>query len=265
MTYYSGGGHEVRIGIFDSGIGGLTVLAEAVKEFPEADYIYFADTGNVPYGTKSREEVESLVFKAADFLNNKGIDALVIACNTATSVGVEELRRRYSFPVIGMEPAVKIALEKDKNKKVLVMATALTLKEDKFKKLVHVTGGDSRVEGLPMPSLVTFAENKNFNGKEVEEYIRKSLSDFPVEEFGTLVLGCTHFIYFKELIRRVLPDNIDIIDGNSGTVKNLISKLKEKKVKVERKIEYYSSKKEFLPSDFEDYLDFLHKEARGSV
>ena len=91
---------------------------------------------------------------------------------------------------------------------------------------------------------------KNFNGKEVEEYIRKSLSDFPVEEFGTLVLGCTHFIYFKELIRRVLPDNIDIIDGNSGTVKNLISKLKEKKAKGERKIEYYSSKKEFLEGVF---------------
>ncbi len=131
----------MRIGIFDSGIGGLTMLAEAVKEFLESDYIYFADTGNVPCGTKSREEVESLVLKAADFLNNKGTDALVIACNTATSVGVEELRRRYSFPVIGMEPVVKIALEKDKNKKVLVMAAALTLKEDKFKKLVHVTEG----------------------------------------------------------------------------------------------------------------------------
>ncbi|MDD4343847.1 MAG: glutamate racemase [Eubacteriales bacterium] len=255
----------MRIGIFDSGIGGLTVLAEAIKKYPQGEFIYFADTGNVPYGTKSKEEVKELVLKAADFLDKKHINALLVACNTATSIGIEELRRKYDYPVIGMEPAVKTALKKDDNKKVLVMATALTLKEDKFRKLVHITGGDSRVEGLPMPGLVLFAEKKNFQGQEVEEYIRNSLSVFDLKEFSTLVLGCTHFIYFKDLIKRVLPDNIDIIDGNEGTVKNLISKLgeDEKEKSDKDKIEYYSSSKDFLKGDFEEYLSYLQKE--GSV
>ena len=133
----------------------------------------------------------------------------------------------------------KQALKKDDNKKVLVMATALTLKEDKFRKLVHITGGDSRVEGLPMSGLVLFAEKKNFQGQEVEEYIRNSLSVFDLKEFSTLVLGCTHFIYFKDLIKRVLPDNIDLLMGNEETVKNLIvswGKMKEKSDKDQMSI-----------------------------
>ena len=118
----------MKIGIFDSGIGGLTVLAEALKEIPKGEFIYFADTGNVPYGTKSKEEVKDLVLRAGEFLYSKKIDALVVACNTATSIGIEELRKKYNVPIIGMEPAVKLALNKEDNKKVLVMSTDLTLK-----------------------------------------------------------------------------------------------------------------------------------------
>ena len=95
----------MRIGIFDSGIGGLTVLAEAIKKYPQGEFIYFADTGNVPYGTKSKEEVKELVLKAADFLDKKHINALLVDCNTASSMGIEELRRKHHSPVIEMEPA----------------------------------------------------------------------------------------------------------------------------------------------------------------
>lgn len=251
----------MKIGIFDSGIGGLTVLAEGIKKYPQGDFIYYADTENVPYGTKTREEVKVLVMNVGDFLYKKDIDALLVACNTATSIGIEELRNKYSFPVIGMEPAVKIALEKDEDKKVLVMATALTLKEEKFKKLVHITGGDRRVEGVPMPSLVTFAEEKKFSGTEVENYIIQSIKDFKLEEFGTLVLGCTHFIYFKEIIRRVLPKHIDIIEGNIGTINNLISKLKGVNMqKGTGSIEFYSSGKKSNKEEFQEYLSFLQKQ-----
>lgn len=248
----------MRIGIFDSGIGGLTVLQEALKEFPEADYIYYADTKNVPYGVKSREEVEGLVLQAADFLYTKDIEALLVACNTATSIGIEKLREKYNIPVIGMEPAVKLAIEKGKNKKILVMATALTLKEDKFKKLVHLNHGDFRVYGLPMPDLVTYGEEKNFFGEEVIKYIEESLAQYNLEEFGTLVLGCTHFIYFKEIIRKLIPEDIEIIDGNLGTVRNLMSKVKKEGLENKKgKVEFFSSSKEGKNLDFKDYLIFL--------
>ncbi len=248
----------MRIGIFDSGIGGLTVLHQALKEFPEADYIYYADTKNVPYGIKSREEVEALLLKAADFLYAKDIDTLVVACNTATSIGIEKLREKYNIPVIGMEPAVKLAIEKDKNKKILVMATALTLKEDKFKKLVHLNQGDFRVYGLPMPDLVTYAEEKNFSGQEVIKYIEESLAQFKLEEFGTLVLGCTHFIYFKKIIRKLIPEDIEIIDGNLGTVRNLMSKLRKEDLENKKGIvKFFSSSKNEKKLDFAEYLTYL--------
>ncbi len=123
----------MKIGISDSGVGGLTVLNEALQHMPDEDYIYLADTYNVPYGTKTREQVKELILNIVEFLDSKDIDVLVVACNTATSVGITELRRKYSFPVIGMEPAVKYALERNISGRVLVLATPLTLTEKKYK------------------------------------------------------------------------------------------------------------------------------------
>ncbi|NLA86278.1 MAG: glutamate racemase, partial [Clostridiales bacterium] len=112
------------IGLFDSGVGGITVLSEARKTIKNADFFYYADTKNVPYGTKTKEEVRGYVLNAADFLVSRGAGILVVACNTATSVAIEDLRQKYSIPVIGMEPAVKPAVENHKDKRILVTATA---------------------------------------------------------------------------------------------------------------------------------------------
>ena len=125
----------MKIGFFDSGIGGLTVLSEALKRLPNHEYLYYADTVHAPYGPKPKEEVREYVFKAIEFLVNEGAQIIVIACNTATSIAVSELRQKYSIPIIGMEPAVKPAIESVENstKRVLVTATPLTLKEEKLK------------------------------------------------------------------------------------------------------------------------------------
>lgn len=249
----------MRIGIFDSGIGGLTVLHEAMKMMPAEEYIYFADAGNVPYGTKSKEEVKKLILNVAEFLSQKNIDALVVACNTATSVGVEELRSRYDFPVIGMEPAVKVALEKDRDKKVLVLATALTLAEEKYRNLVTLIGGDSRVESLAMPGLVSYAEDYSFDKREVLDYLRDSFAGYDFNSFGTLVLGCTHFVYFRDQIRRVLPDHIDIVDGNIGTVNHLKKVLGiSNTVSGPGKTAFFASTRADSDDiDFERYMSFL--------
>jgi len=217
----------MNIGFFDSGIGGLSVLREALKLMPNENYIYFADSDNAPYGTKTKEEVKELTFNAVKFLNERKIKALVIACNTATSAAVRDLRETYDFPVIGMEPAVKPAVEKNNNKgkRVLVIATALTLKEEKFQNLVSRFDAEHIVDMLPAPKLVEFAEKFMFYGPEVSSYIKEIMPE-NIDQYGTLVLGCTHFPLFRQALEENLPKYIDIIDGNRGTVNHLMDILK---------------------------------------
>ena len=211
------------IAFFDSGIGGITVLHEALRLLPDEDYIYYADTLNAPYGTREKHEVKKLVSDAVDFIVQKEVKAVVIACNTATSAAVEDLRRTYSIPIIGMEPAVKPAVEKNgrAHKRVIVTATPLTLKEEKLRNLIDRVDNEHIVDLLPLPDLVKFAERYEFSGEDVYAYIQEEFSSYDLQQYGTVVLGCTHFIYFKKMLTDILPSHIDIIDGNKGTVNNL--------------------------------------------
>lgn len=220
----------MRIGFFDSGIGGLTVLNEALKILPSEDYIYYADVFHVPYGTKPKEEVRKYIFEAVDFLSRQNIKALVIACNTATSIAVDDLRCEFDFPIIGMEPAVKPAIEKNSNinKRVLVFATDLTLKEEKFKKLVSKVDNDNIVDFLPLGGLVKFAESDIFDEEVITKYLIKELSSLDLNLYSTIVLGCTHFPIYKNIFRKVLPSQVAIIDGNLGTVRNLRTTLENR-------------------------------------
>lgn len=213
----------MRIGFFDSGIGGITVLHQALRLLPQEDYLFYADTLHVPYGEKTKEEVREYILDAVDFIAAQKVKALVIACNTATSIVIEELRTRYDFPVIGIEPAVKPAIERwaGKRKKVLVLATNLTLKEKKYNDLVQRIGQGESVDSLPLPGLVQFAENFVFDEEKIVPYLEKELSLFDLKQYGTVVLGCTHFPYFENSLRRVFPKDVDFISGSIGTAKHL--------------------------------------------
>jgi glutamate racemase len=211
----------MRIGFFDSGIGGVTVLKEALKILPDEEYIYYADTSNVPYGTKNKNEVRKYIFNAVDFLTSKGIDALVIACNTATSIAVKDLREKYDFPIIGMEPAVKPAIQKCGDKRVLVTATPLTIKEEKYRNLISRVDAEHIVDSLALPELVEYAERFIFEEDIIIPYLKNKLSHFNLNEYGTLVLGCTHFLFYKNYFKKIIPPEIDIVDGNRGTVRHL--------------------------------------------
>ena len=219
----------MQIGFFDSGIGGITVLHDALKMLPYEDYIYYADTLNVPYGSKSKDEVKKYIFDAVEFIVQKGVKALVIACNTATSVAIEDLRNKYNIPIIGMEPAVKPAVEKNENinKRVLVTATALTLKEEKLRNLITKVDNEHIVDLLPLPELVRFSERFDFSEETVLPYLQEQLLQYDLNKYETIVLGCTHFSFYKDMFRKLLPSNVDIIDGNMGTVKNLKRTLEE--------------------------------------
>jgi glutamate racemase len=213
----------MRIGFFDSGLGGLTVLAEALRRLPAKDYLYMADTLNVPYGTKTKDDVRRFVLDAVGTMVGHGIDALVVACNTATSIAINELREIYSMPIVGMEPAVKPAVEMNQatGKRVLVCATPLTLSMPKYYALVSRVDENGIVDSLPLPELVDYCERLVFDGEEIEEFFRRKLEPFDLDRYGIVVLGCTHFIYFREALRRVLPESIGIVDGNAGTVRRL--------------------------------------------
>jgi glutamate racemase len=213
----------VRIAFFDSGIGGLTVLKRALAVLPNEAYLYYADTRNVPYGVKPKDAVRACIFSAVDFLARQSVDALVVACNTATAVAISDLRKRYAFPIVGMEPAVKPAIIRNTGKKILVFATSLTLQESKLETLIDTLDKKHKVERRELDGLVTFAENFAFEEPFVERYLLEKLANIRWDQYETVVLGCTHFIYYRHLIQTLAGDGIRIIDGNEGTVNRLVS------------------------------------------
>lgn len=257
----------MRIGIFDSGIGGLTVLHEAIKQMPNQDYIYYADTTNVPYGTKPKELVKSYIIQAVEFIVDVGADAIVIACNTATSVAIEALRQRFDIPILGMEPAVKPAVEKNMStrKRVLVTATPLTIKEEKLKNLITRVDNDDIVDLVALPGLVEFAERICFDENKVLNYLTEALSELDLKNYGTIVLGCTHFPYYRNIFKKLVTDETDFIDGSYGTVKHLKSILREMENynSGTGKIEFYNSGIQAIKTEelrkFETLLEILNE------
>lgn len=218
---------KMRIGFFDSGVGGISVLREALKLMPREDYLYYADTMHVPYGTRTKDEVKKLVFDAVEFIAAQDVKAVVIACNTATSVAICDLRTGFDIPVIGMEPAVKPALD-NKSRRTLVTATELTLREEKLHNLITRLNGGNTTDLLALPGLVSFAEKTVFDRETVSLYLQEKLSGYDLDEYDAFVLGCTHFIFFKDILRELLPPHILLYDGNTGTVKNLYRILSER-------------------------------------
>nr|WP_314893048.1 glutamate racemase [uncultured Campylobacter sp.] len=213
----------MKIAFFDSGIGGLSVLAEALRRFSGAEFLYFADEDHVPYGTKSRTEIVRLSLDAVGFLVSRGANGVVVACNTATSAAISELRGAFSVPVIGMEPAVKLAADSFGARPTLLIATPLTIAGEKLARLVGRL--ECETWSLALPRLVEFAQDLEFDSPAVRAYLQGELGKFELARLGSLVLGCTHFNYFKDVLREILPPHVRIIDGIDGTLNRLASEL----------------------------------------
>ena len=247
------------IGVFDSGIGGLTVLKEIIKILPNEEFIYYADTDNVPYGIKPKEEVKEYINQAVKFLIDKDVKAIVIACNTATSIAINDLRKKYSLPIIGIEPAAKPAIENRGQKKVLIMATPTTIREEKLHNLLKKFSAEEFVDLIAMPKLVEYAESGEFNSKEIEDYLKKQLQEFNLNDYSEIVLGCTHFPFFKEKIKKVVPQNINIIDWSKGVANRLKDILQKNDLLGNNnlKIEYYYSGRK--AEDFEKLEKILKR------
>lgn len=222
----------MRIGFFDSGLGGLTVLKEAIEnEGLNEEIYYLGDTKNTPYGTKEESFVKEVIKDNIKYLVNLGCNPIVIACNTATCLSVNELREKYKDTVIiGTEPAVKVAADAHMNKRILVLATSITVRQEKLLNLVENLNIKDEVDLVPADKLVRFAESVDCNerGQEVEEYIKDILKEYDLKEYSHIVLGCTHFPLFVENFKNVINEicldaNINIVDGAKGISKNLMN------------------------------------------
>ncbi len=215
---------RLKIGFFDSGVGGISVMTLARKALPMADYIYYADEAHVPYGTKSHSEIIAYADEAVGCLVSHGVDAVVVACNTATSIAIDHLRAKYDLPIIGMEPALMPAVKTHPDEKILLCATPVTIAGEKLHHLIELSGAEPIL--VPLPGLVTFAENGVFDKETVCAYLSEEIG--AERDFAAVVLGCTHFSFFRDCFREMFGAKSDIIDGNIGTVKRLISVLGEK-------------------------------------
>jgi glutamate racemase len=214
------------IGMFDSGMGGISVLRTAMRLMPEESFVYFGDSANAPYGDKTENEILELSLAAVRRLMKYDIKALVIACNTATAASAQELRKRLSIPVIGMEPALKPASSIRHGGKVIVLATKATLSLEKFHILMEKYGTDAYP--LPAPGLVHFVESGVFSSPKLDDYLAELFLPYKNTQIDAVVLGCTHYPFLKDAIRRAAGENAVLVDGNEGTVRRLISVLAEK-------------------------------------
>ena len=199
------------IGVFDSGVGGLSVLLQLVRCMPDEDYIYLGDRKNAPYGTKSAEEVRALAMENAERLLALGAKCLVIACNTTTAATAEYLRKKHGdVPIVGIEPAVKPAARSG-CRKVLVLATPRTVAEERFLSLIAANSKECELVAVPCHHLAKMIER----GEPVNEYLKELFSEFA--DFDGIVLGCTHYPFVKDEIISAVGKEVEIFDGAVGT------------------------------------------------
>lgn len=251
---------EKYIAIFDSGVGGLTVLHRALEFMPHESYLYYADSANVPYGTKSKSEVARHVKVAVENMMRYPLKAILLACNTATSICAEMLRQEYDIPIIGMEPAVKPAVSEGDPRKVLVLATELTLREQKYQELIQRLGASEIVDALPMQDLVDYAEEFDFESPRLKRYIRNSFQDINWEEYHSVVLGCTHFLYFKAIMSSFIPGHIQFVDGHMGTLKQLSKHIEKNPFGTASQMKCMLSGVDVATEVLGPYLNYLKKE-----
>lgn len=212
--------NEAPIAVFDSGVGGISVLRSLVKEMPHENFYYFGDSANAPYGTKTLEEVRGLTIGHVDHFIREGAKAVVVACNTATSAAVRVLRQKYKdITIIGIEPAVKPAVLSKERPNVIVMATPMTLRQAKFYNLMERYMDMARIIPLACPGLVEYVEEGKVEGEELHQYLCNLFDPFDKSKLDAVVLGCTHFPFAAKEIQKVLGESVQLFEGGPGTAR----------------------------------------------
>lgn len=206
------------IGIFDSGVGGLSVLAACEKAFESERYIYAFDKSHCPYGTKSDEYITERACEMTSFLVSHKCKTIIVACNTATNVAINTLRQKFSVPIIGVEPPVKCACEKIKNGKILVLLTPATSRQKKFRELIEKYGNSNLIIA-PQKLLAEKIENNFGELENIRSYLYSVLSEY--RDIKAVVLGCTHYYFIKKMLIDYYGKDIVVFDALEGITKSL--------------------------------------------
>ncbi|ANI56585.1 glutamate racemase [Pseudomonas sp. DR 5-09] len=236
---------EAPIAVFDSGVGGVSVLAEIQHLLPNESLLYLGDCGHIPYGEKTPEFIRQRCSVMAGFFREQGAKALVIACNTATVAGVADLRRDFpDWPIVGMEPAVKPAAAATRSGVVGVLATTGTLQSAKFAALLDRFATDVRVITQPCPGLVERIESGDLHSAELRALLKHYVDPLLASGCDTIILGCTHYPFLKPMLKSMIPESISLIDTGAAVARQLQRLLAERDLLAEgpnRPVRFWTS------------------------
>ncbi len=247
---------ERPIGVFDSGVGGVSVLHEALRLLPNEYFLFYGDNLHAPYGPKSLEDIRRYTQGCVDFLLKRNVKALLIACNTATSAYAAQLRSTLSLPVIGMEPALKPASALRHGGQILVLATDATLHLEKFRRLMELYGkGAVPVVGSGIVELV---EGGKADSPEMDAFLHDLFAPYKNTQIDAVVLGCTHYIFIKKALSRLLP-GVPLVDGHEGTARQLRRVLEREGLLSGVQAGGY----EFFSSGGKEYTDLMERLLRS--
>lgn len=247
------------IGVFDSGIGGLTVVKRFLSSLPNENIIYFGDTARVPYGSKSNSTVIEYSLQDAQFLINKNVKAIVVACNTASSVAIEELKKTFNVPVIGMiGPGSKSALGKTKNKRIGVIGTRTTINNGAYSKRLKSFDHSLQIYEKACPLFVPLAEEGWINHEATFKIAEEYLNELKEKNIDTLVLGCTHYPILSDVIQEVIGSNVQLIDSGVASAEVVKEELRKLNLlsesKTRGKAEFYVSD---IPNKFKEIAELF--------
>ena len=219
------------VGVFDSGVGGLTVAREIMRQLPQERIVYFGDTARVPYGSKSRETIIRYSRQITHFLQTKGVKAIVVACNTASAFALEELRPELNIPIIGVvKPGAKVAAETTRNGKIGVIGTEGTIGSQIYTEVIHEHNPEAEVIGKPCPLFVPLVEEGWLKDPVTVEVARRYLKSFQESDIDTLIMGCTHYPLLRSILRSVLGEQVNLVNPAYETAQGLKRLLMEQQL-----------------------------------
>ena len=244
---------DAPIGVFDSGIGGLTVVREIMRQLPNEKIIYFGDTARVPYGSKSKDTITRYSRQICRFLMTKEVKTIVVACNTATAYALDELEKEIDLPMIGvLKPGAKVAAETTKNGKVGVIATRATIGSESYTHYIKQINPEATVLGKACPLFVPLVEEGLLEDPVTDEIAMRYLSELKDEEIDTLILGCTHYPLIRKTIGRTMGDGVTLVNPAYETARELKEQLAMRNLLNEEKIDLGTNKYQFYVSDAAD-------------
>lgn len=238
------------IGVFDSGVGGLTVAREIIRQLPNEKIIYFGDTARVPYGSKSKENIIRYSRQIIRFLKSKNVKAIVVACNTASAIALEEIRDEIDIPIIGVvKPGAKVASANTKNKRIGIIATEATINSNIYTDIIHENDNDITVFGKACPLFVPLVEEGLLDDPVTDEIARRYLDELKSKDIDTLILGCTHYPLLRKTVGRIIGDNVNLVNPAYETALSLKELLLSKGIAAGDEHQYESEMYAFYVSD----------------